>query len=235
MRSTVFRVLAATGLVVGVGACNSDDVEPPSADALAEQLIDTETYDGDWTVNVPDDAPEDAVNGVVTDEMNDLLPRMEFCDAASAESRAAADDVQWSAFRQIDLTVDDPIAPPDDRTGHIVFVQEFLTSGEPDEIETTFGLLREGMEACLGELPADEEGPGLAEEMALPAVGDDRYGVLYTLAETGGWAEWRLHSAIVRDGPVLLSLMIADIRADAEPYYTLDEVGQMVETAVDLL
>jgi hypothetical protein len=39
----------------------------------------------------------------------------------------------------------------------------------------------------------------------------------------------------VRDGAVLVSVVVVDIRADAEPYYTLDRVGEMVETAVDLL
>ena len=235
MSATVFRALATAGLLVGVVACGSDEVDVPTADELVEQLVGVDTYDGDWSVNVPDDAPEGAERGVVTDEMQELLPRLELCDEAGAEARAAVQDLRWMAFRQIDLDVDDPIRPPDDRSGHMIFVQEFLMSGEPDDVEATFELVRDGMEACLGEIPADEEGPGLAEEMELPDVGDDRYGTLLTMNEAGDWAEWRLHNVLVRDGSVLVSMMVVDIRADAEPYYTIDQIGEMVETAVDLL
>ena len=85
------------------------------------------------------------------------------------------------------------------------------------------------------EIPADDEGPGFAEEMPLPAVGDDRYGAMLTMEEAGGWAEWRLHVALVRDGAVLVWITIVDIRAGDDPFYTVDEIGRMVETAVDLL
>ena len=34
------------------------------------------------------------------------------------ESRAAVDALRWKAFRQLDLTDEDPIEPPDDQTGH---------------------------------------------------------------------------------------------------------------------
>ncbi len=234
--STIWmRVLATVGLVVGGVACGSDEVTVPSAAELADRLVDVGTYDGTWTVNIPEGAPEAAIDGVVTDETVDLLPRMDFCPAASAEARALAGDLQWMAFRQIDLAVDDPIDPPADRTGHMVSVQQFLISGEPDEIATTFATLRDGAAACLGEIPADDEGPGFAEELALPAVGDERYGALLTVEEAGGWAEWRLHIALVREGPVFAWITITDIRAGTEPFFTVDEIGRMVETAVDLL
>ena len=235
MSITVLRALATAGLLVGVVACGSDDVTVPTADQLAEHLIDVDTFEGDWSVNVPDDAPTGAEHGVVTDEMQALLPRMDLCEEASDEARTAVQDLRWMAFRQIDLEVDDPIRPPDDRRGHMVFVQEFMIADEPDEIEATFELLRDGMTACLGEIPAGEEGPGLAEELALPDVGDDRAGAILTMNEAGDWAEWRLHDVLVRDGSVLVSLVVVDIRADDEPYYTLDQVGQMVATTVELL
>lgn len=235
MSTTWLRVIAAASLLVGGAACGGDDeVAVPSAEELAGHLVATETYEGTWSVNVPEDAPEGAETGVVPEEMQTLLSRMELCPEASAEAKAAMQDLRWLAFRQLDLDVDDPIRPPDDRTGHMVFVQEFLTSGEPDEIEATFELLRDGMQACLGEIPAGEEGPGMAEEMQLPEVGDDRYGVLATVEEAGGWAEWRLHSALVRDGAILAHIVITDIRADAEPLYSVEDVGEMVETAVEL-
>ena len=42
----------------------------------------------------------------------------------------------------------------------MIFVQEFLLSGDPAEVESTFTALRDGLQACQGEIPAGEEGPG---------------------------------------------------------------------------
>jgi hypothetical protein len=141
------------------------------------------------------------------------------------------------AFRQLDLTVDDAIETPDDRAGHMVFAQEFLTSGEASDMAATYELLRGGFEACLGDIAEGEEGPGTAEVMTIPDVGDERYGVLITVEESGGWAEWRLHNALVLQGPVLMALDVVDIRAgeSVDPYFTIDDVGAMIETAVDKL
>ena len=235
--STTLHTIALVGLLVGGGvggvACGEEDVTVPTAEELSEHLIAVDTYDGEWSVNVPPDAP-DVESGVIPEEFRELLPSIELCDLATDASRDAADGLRWQAYRQLDFAVDDPIEPPGDRSGHMIFVQEFLLAGEPDEIETTFELIRAGMEACLGDIPAGEEGPGTAEAMPLPDVGDDRYGVLTVIAEQGDWAEWRLHSALVREGPVLALFDIVDIRADVEPYYTVDDVGEMVTTAVGL-
>jgi hypothetical protein len=236
-RSLPGGLAAAVVVVVGsIGgqACGSDDPAVPTAEALATRLVDVDTYPGQWTVNVPEDNPE-AASGVVTDELRPLLPRLDLCDRADAESRAAAAKLRWTAFRQIDLTVDDPIDPPTDPTGHLIFVQELVTVATPVEIEATFDVLRGGMDACLGDVPAGEEGSGVAAPMALPEVGDDRVGVLLTMEEAGGGAQWRLHTALVRDGAALVSVVVADIVAGVEPYYTTDDVARMIATAVDLL
>lgn len=234
LRRQVLSV-AALSVALVMGACGSDDTAatPPNAQELASSLITADDYEGEWKLNVPADAPE-AASGVVPDELQTSLPGLELCDAASAESRAAVESLRWKAFRQLDLTSADPIEPPDDRSGHLIFVQEFLTSAEPAQIETTFKLLRDGMQACLGDLPAGEEGPGTAEAMAVPEVGDDRYGVLTLLEEAGGWAQWRLHHALVRRGPVLVLLGVVEIRAGegVEPLYSIDDVATMVQTAV---
>jgi hypothetical protein len=240
MRSTMwFRVVGAAALTVGAIGCGSDssEVTVPTAEELATALVTTDDFEGEWTVNAgPDDSPV-ALSGVIPDDQRELLPTIELCDTASPESQAAAEELRWMAFRQLDLAVDDPIEPPADRTGHMVFVQEFLTSGDPAEIEATFDLLRDGMQACLGDIPAGEEGPGTAEEMALPDVGDDRYGVLMTIEEAGGGGEWRLHNALVRQGAVLMYMDVVDIRVGegVEPYYSIDDVGRFVEIATDRL
>ncbi|MDH4077647.1 MAG: hypothetical protein OEW29_17090 [Acidimicrobiia bacterium] len=230
--------MAAITATLVTSGCGSDQAATPvpTAEQLASTLITADLYDGVWTVNVPPDAPDAAASGVVPDELQNMLPKLEMCDAASPESHTAADDLAWKAFRQLDLTVDDPIQAPD-MTGHMIFVQEYLTSAEPAEIETTFNLLRDGMQACLGDIPASEEGPGTAQEMTIPNVGDDRFGVLLLIEEAGGGAQWRLHETLVRQGPDLMLLNVVEITAGEgiEPRYSTDDINTFITTAVDKL
>ena len=236
--AAVVAIVLAT-LTAGCG----EDVEPPTAVELAGMLITPETFadvladdvvagDDPWTMNVPTDQPGLA-SGVVPDEALEFLPRLELCPDAGDEAIAAAEAVRWSAFRQLDLDVADPIEPPNDRTGHLVFVQEYLTTDEVDVIEQRYDLLSAGLAACLGDIAAGEEGPGSVTEMAVPDLGDERYGVLMVIEEAGAWAEWRLHQVIVREGPILALLSIADIRADTEPLFSDDDLDRMFELMAD--
>ena len=225
---------AAASVLVG---CGDDQSVPPTAEELAAQLVGVDSFDGDWTVNAgPDDGP-DMTSGIIPEDQRDMLPGVELCDAASPEELAAVDSLTWMAFRQLDLDEDDPIDPPNDRNGHMVFVQQFLTSGDDDEIATTFELLRSGSEACFGPIASADEGPGHAEAMPIPEVGDARFGVVTTIEEAGGGAEWRLHNAFVLDDDVLLSFLVVDIRAGegVEPYYSADDIDEMISTATDTI
>jgi len=238
MRSVIWLpMIGVVALTLGSAGCGDDgsEVIVPNAEELAAALVTSEDFEGEWTISEPPEGSEVPATGVVTDEQRQLLPRFELCEQASPESRAAAEGLRWMAFRQLELAVEDPIAPPDDRTGHVVFIHEFLFSGEPDEIEATFGLLRGGMQACLGDIPAGEEGPGTAEAMELPDVGDDHYGVLVMIEEAGGRGEWRMHNALVRQDAVLMLLGVVDVRVGegVEPYYSIDDVGGFVEIAVE--
>jgi hypothetical protein len=209
----------------------------PTAEQLASVLVTAEDYAGTWTVSVPPDA-QDANSGVMTEAQQEMLPRIALCDKASAESRAAADAVRWQAFRQLEQSEDDPIdMAAGDRVGHMIFVQEFLGSGDPAEIEATFTALRDGMQACQGEIPAGDEGPGKSEPMVIPDVGDDRYADLTTLAEAGGGAYWMLHNSLVRQGPVLMDLLVTDIVMGdgVQPEYTTEEIGALLTAAVEKL
>ena len=238
------RCLSATGaallatclLVIGATACGDDeaDTTPRTAEQLAASLLAPTDLTGTWT---PHQAPDEAsIDGVVSDEQQNMLPRMDLCDKASDSAREAVSAVQWKAFRQLDLTVDDPIDPPDDRSGHIVFAQEFLTSGDLDDITATFDQLRVGMDACLGEFPAGDEGPSTAATLVVPSVGDDRSAVLTTMDEAGGWAVWRLHQMVVREGSPLMAFLVVEIHStDAEPLYGDDEVAALVSAAVGQL
>lgn len=229
----VSLVAAACGSEVGDG---SADATVPTAEQIAARLLAPGDLTGTWAVNPgPDDGLLPA-SGLIPDEARDMLPRVELCDAATAEQRAAASNLEWQAYRQLDMTPDDPIDPPADRVGHMVFVQEFLLAGEVADVEESFGLLRDGMRACLGEVDTGEEGPGTATEMSTPEVGDDRYGVLTTVEEAGGAGVWLLHNTLVRKGNVLMSVDVVDIRlGDVPPLFTIDEVGAIVQTATDRL
>ena len=71
--------------------------------------------------------------------------------------------------------------------------------------------------------------------MPVPAVGDARFGVLTTIEEAGESAEWRLHNAFVLDNDVLMSFLVVDIRAGdgVEPYYSTDDIDEMITIAAD--
>lgn len=247
-------LVALTGTaILLLGACGGDGSETvspsssatpawsqgavPTAAQLASVLVTEDDYDGEWTVNVPQDA-EMAISGVVTEAQQAMLPKLELCDKAGEESRSAADSLRWQAFRQLDQSEQDPIdMATGDRVGHMIFVQEFLLSGDPAEVERTFNALRDGMRACQGPIPAGEEGPGTAEPMTLPEVGDDRYGDLTTLAEAGGNATWLLHNSLVRQGPVLVDLQVVDIvmGEGVQPAFTTEDIGTFLTTAVEKL
>ncbi len=235
MRSTHARrvaLVAAGVLALGFTGCGDDaDTTPRTDEQLAGALLTPTDLAGTWA---PHQAPDEAaIDGVVTDAQQEMVPRMDLCDRASDAARDVASGLQWKAFRQLDLAVDDPIKPPDDRSGHIVFVQEFLTSGDIDDITVTFDQIRVGMDACLGDFPADEEGPGTAATMGAPEVGDDRVAVLTTMGEAGGWATWRMHQVMVRKGSTLIAFLLVEIHStDVEPLYSADEVGAMVDTAL---
>jgi hypothetical protein len=233
------RVLGVLALAAAsmVAACGDDQNIPPTAEQMAAELVTVDSFDGAWTINAGPDDGTDMSSGVIPEDQRDMLPAAELCDTASPEAQAAVESLTWMAFRQLDLTEDDPIDPPNDRSGHLVFVQQFLTSGDADELATTFGLLRSGSEACFGPLASTEEGPGQAEAMPVPAVGDARFGVLTTIEEAGGSAEWLLYNAFVLDDDVLMSFLVVDIRAGdgVEPYYSTDDIDAMISIAADTM
>jgi hypothetical protein len=233
----VFACLFTLGLVVA--SCGDDtDTTPRTAQQLAGSLLAPADLTGTWTPHqAPDQAPDEAsIDGVVSDEQQDMLPRMDLCDKASDSAREAVSALQWKAFRQLDLTVDDPIDPPADRSGHIVFAQEFLTSGDIDDITASFDQIRVGSDACLGDFPAGEEGPSTAATMVMPSLGDDRFAVLTTMGEAGGWAVWRLHQMVVREGSTLMAFLVVEIHStDTEPLYSNDDIAALVAAAVGQL
>lgn len=227
----VIAVSVMVSIVSALVSCGGDDAVP-TAEELSASVVMVDDFEGEWTLFAgPEDDQQLDPSGILTDEQRDLVPSFELCDRASDEARSVADSLRPLVFRQMDLAVDDEIDPPFDRTGHMIFMQQFLYAGDSDEMAESFDLLRAGTTQCLGEIPAGEEGPGLAQELDVPEVGDERFGVLITIGEAGGWAEWHIREVVVRDGPVLMQFVLVDIRAGVEPYFTTEDFGDMVKTA----
>ena len=227
-------LLLGSGSLVSCG----DGAQPvPSAQQLASSLVSADDLEGEWSLFAGPQGDDEELDpsGILTEEQRELVPSFDLCEKASDEAKKAVEELRPVAFRQLNLAVDDEIDPPLDRTGHMIFLQQFLYSGDEEELAETFASIREGFTDCLGDIPAGEEGPGRAEALDVPEVGDERFAVLTTLEEAGGWAEWRIQNVIVRDGPVLMSLVLVDIRADADPYFTEESFGDYVRVAAKKL
>jgi hypothetical protein len=223
---------AVIGVMCLFVSCASDEAIP-TAERLSDALITADDIDGDWTLFAGPQGGDEQIDpsGILTNEQRELVPSLEMCDEASDEAKRATERLRPVVFRQLNLAVDDGIDPPFDRTGHLIFLQEFLYTGDRKEMENTYSSIRQGLTDCLGDLPAGEEGPGRAEEMDVPEVGDESFGVLTTIEEAGGWAEWRIQNLIVRDGPVIVSLVLVDIRADVDPYFSTEDFDEIARIA----
>ena len=240
MQRKISVIVITAALMIGSAGCSgssSDDAnEVRSSEELAVSLLDVGDMEGAWTVNK---GPRDGAvleSGVVTDEGRGKLPTVDVCEAASQASREAAEKLEWQAFRQLNKTENDPVDLPTDREGHMEFVQEFLTSDEPNVLATMFDDLATGLRACLGELPAGEEGPGTVTEVEIEPVGDQRIAALTTVEEAGGEGTWYVYSALVRSGSVFMSVTVADIvLGDLEPELTVVDVNEILSTAVTKL
>lgn len=245
--------VALAALVLALPACGDEPAEdsgagPASPQELAAVLVAPEDLGEGWSVvNYPDSGAELA-SGVVTEETSKMLPQFEFCDAASEESDAAADALQWVAFRQLDYDTGTETAPPTSRgpddqarpEHHLVFVQEFLLSAPAADVEQTYDALAPGVEACWGETTEYPDGEvGSSTRLEVPDVGDDRIGTRELVEEPGPAdrsATWDLRTVIARDGDVLLVIMVAEITTPGvQPMLDDATVDGYLTTIVDKL
>jgi hypothetical protein len=229
-----------------MAGCGGTEDEPAADETAAEEtaavpevvsmLVTADDLDGEWTVNLYPDAPVQlSESGVVTEEMLEVIPRIELCESASAEAQAAVEGLRWQAFRQLDLTVDDPVDTTADAvSGRIIGVNEALLAGDPAEVEATFEALTSGLESCGWSTTADEDGHTSTAEPweAVPEVGDDRVGVLTTIEEPGGGGGFVIYEVLVRDGSVLMKEMVAEafIGEGVTPQLTADQAAAIVTT-----
>lgn len=203
---------------------------------LSGALLTVGDLPGDWAENRGDpDASEGTIpaSGSVPEDKREMLPTIELCDAASADGKAAADSIKWEYFRQFDMTPADPFNPPSDREGHKIFLQEFMLTDDSSDLEQLTADLFPAMEACLGDIPAGEEGPGTATRIEITAVGDETIAVLTQIEEAGGRGQWYIYNAVVRKGSVLMSVMLGDVYiGDLQPEIGLEDFDAIVTNAV---
>ena len=232
MRILLGGALAAVLTMTVLTACGDDDV--PTASDLAEELVTESDLEGEWTVTTGPPGETGLPSGIVSEGQRDLLPSLDLCPEAPAASQEAAEGLEWEDFRQLEMTVDDPVDPPSDMEGHSVIAQQFLTAGDADALSATFDALREGLLACLGDIPAGEEGAGSAEEIVLPLLGDQQIAVFTEFEEAGGEGMWNIYEILVRKDDVLMAMMVGDVwLGDLEPMIGVEEFQEIVTMAAD--
>ena len=168
-----------------------------------------------------------------------------FCPQASAESIQAADALTWQANVQLDQIPDGATATSTaNPTAPIITVDEWVLAEEPTQVEETFTALRDGTQACMGATRVTSDGmtsPDGVEEvsttMPVPEVGDDRIGEFDTYPQgfpgsPHAGAPAYLHTAIIRDGPVLMAINIAEENASPTgPQLTQNDIDAIITTA----
>jgi hypothetical protein len=198
--------------------------EIPSPERLAASLVTVEDLGGLWSV-ASDLLSGGAVPGVVTDEVRGQLPSLSVCPEAGAEASVAAAAVEWHAFTILERPGGTPEQP--------IVLGEFLSAGDPADIEADFGLVRDGTLLCAGiERPAEGDATETAEVILLPGVGDDRFAVRAVTSdgEMGSY----LWGAFVRTGGVFMFLDVWEVTS-GEPATTTDEFIAILTAAVERL
>jgi hypothetical protein len=246
----------ATALLVACGGDGgtTDDTDagaaPPTPEELASSvLLTAEDLGEGWSENSPpDDLLED---GVVTDEAREMLPRIVFCSKASADSSAAAEALEWQAFRQLNLATEtDPAYPeepepeepgdPGPRSHDLVFVQQFLLADDAGTVTETYDALAAGMDACRGEVNEYPDGEvGRTVPFSAPPAGEAQTTTRELVKEPGPAGRaglWDLRMLLARDGEVLVALTVGEVRTPDVPR-TLhrDDVDRIVITMAEKL
>lgn len=214
----------------GVATSTTSKPGVPNADELARHLITPADLGADWSLwegfsSWPGGAP-----GVIPADQRALVPDLPMCPSAGEAAVALAEGVQWQAFTQLHRVTQDPFA-------NMVVVQEFLLADEPATTAMTFTTLRDGLAKCLtANLPAGDWEIGLREELAVPAVGDDRYAERRSSVDSGG-ARRDTRWVLVRDGEVLTVIQLDDvlIKPEAQPVVTAAVADDVISKAAGKL
>lgn len=235
MAVTMTLVACAGGTTGGDETMGGAAGAVPAADLLAEMLLTPADVDGEWA---PDEAFAEWPNGqpgVIPDDQQGMMPTIDLCDAASEESRSAAEGLDWQVFTQLNLALPEIARTAEGQAGNMVAVQEYLLAHEVETVEATFKALRDGFEACV-----DVSTEGVTSEfLDVGEVGDDRIAFRSVLQEGDGAGAvlWTVTDVVGRTGTVLWSLNVIEIvaGADTEPVLTAGDIQTVIATAAKKL
>lgn len=209
-----FLALAGCGSEEGGASREPSSPAGPPRALLRDALLVPGDVPGQWEVD-----SEGTQGGVI-----------EFCEDAGAESRRAAEELQFQAGVTM-RGVAEPGA-----TG-AAYVGQFLLADQPQAVEATFDALHAGALACYGKPLVPEEDYGTSRPFDLPPVGDARFGEHHVMgSDTAGYGS-HLHMAVVRDGPVLMLLTVWEFLGGEgdPPQVTAEDVAAITTTAVGKL
>lgn len=230
-------VVALAAVAVTLAACGGG-AEPPTAEVLAKALVVPEDLEGDW---LPDESFAewpDGKPGVIPEDQRGMMPTIEFCEGAGEASVAAAADLTWQAFTQLNMDLPEVSGAGAGNPGNMVAVQESLLAGDAADIEATFTALRDGVTACFGGPTESEDGSYTSAELAVGDLGDDRIASRDVLLQAdGAEVAWTNNTALVRKGAVLMGVNVIEVvlGADTQPVLTEENVQAILTTIADKL
>jgi hypothetical protein len=187
---------------------------------------------------VPTSLPDDALDALLLDageagpgwELGEPINLMDL--AMSAE---LCPDVVLDAelARRLDGDTGIQFQPVDDSYRHLM---EQLNVGDPAQLAPDLQAFFDAAATCAEAAPIT---PGTSvptmDELALPALGDQRQAFTYFGLESTGGAVWFVRTAFVRVGQVVVSVALTEIldTPDQVPTTSDDEFVALVERAVD--
>jgi len=242
----VRMVLGVAALAVTLAACGGGGADDeggggaagavPAAEVLADLLVTPEDLDSDWLLDEAFTEWPDGRPGVIPEDQLGMMPTVEFCDAASDESRAAAAELRWQVFTQLNMDVPGITRSGEGQVGNMVAVQEYMLAGEVADIEAAFAALKDGVSACVG-VPTEIEGEGTytSELLDVGDIGDDRIATRDVLEQGEGESVvlWTSNNVFARTGTILWSVNIIELVGGAETEAVLDaeEIQAIIDTA----
>jgi hypothetical protein len=215
-------LLAAAGLMLLAAGCGDDGsssstTAPPTTQAVATtasaatleaMLLDASDVGEGWRVSNPINADDLAAFGQVPCEDVALNPTI-------AERLTADTGIQFE--------------PTDGSYKHLI---ELVLTADPDQLAEDLQSLHDATLSCSS---VSTSGTLAVRELALPELGDQRYGLALTGTESADTTNtWYVRSAVVREGSVAIGIGVTEILPDpaAAPTITDDEMVQLVEAAV---
>lgn len=236
-------VLAGCGDDTGSTASPEDSGGPttsqsatgvPDPGQLAGMLVTAEALGEGWAEQSLPDGATAETPGVVPEEERQNLPRIQLCDAATVESKQAAEGLRWQVVRIFALQLDE-----DPRT-HQVFVQEFMQADDESATAGTYSALAQGVADCAGEETDYGDGVvGRTSPMPPTTLGTESVGVHEVVEEPSprGPGVWDIRSVFGHDGPVLVWVQIGEVRVgeDVAPQIDDEVTADIVAAAQDAM